>query len=54
MGCLCASWEIWQVYGAGVSRLYLVPVGKAGDEGYICGNNVGDRCIGGEEMACCS
>ena len=30
-----------------MSRLYLVPDGKAGDEGYICGHS-------GEKMACCS
>jgi hypothetical protein len=37
-----------------VSRLDLVPVGKAGNEGYICGQNVGGGYICGEEMACCS
>jgi hypothetical protein len=36
------------------SGRYLVPVGKAGNEGYICRHNVGDGCISGEDMACCS
>jgi hypothetical protein len=39
---------------AGVSGLYLVPIGKAGNEGCICGHNVGGGCISGEDMACCS
>jgi hypothetical protein len=37
-----------------VSRLYLIPIGKAGNEGHICRPDVGGRCISGEEMACCS
>ncbi len=37
-----------------MSRLYLVLVGKAGDEGYICGNDVDGGRICSEEMACCS
>ena len=34
-------------------RLNPVPVGKAGDEGYICENDVGGGCIGGEEVMAC-
>ena len=37
-----------------MSRLYFVPIRKAGNEGYICRHNVGGGRICSEEMACCS
>ncbi len=47
MGKACRGWEVRQIERAGVRGLHLIAVGKACDDRFLGGLDVGDMGIGG-------